>query len=117
MGVARWALLVAVVLSAGALRGVAPSLRKEGTSAGVVRNQNGEPLPRGAVLRLGTSRLRHHARLLFVALSPNGTRAASTGDDDLPGHPIRIWDPRTGKELSRLVGHARPAANLTFSPN
>jgi WD40 repeat protein len=58
----------------------------------------GDPLPAGAVARLGTTRLRTLGPLADVALSPNGKQIAScTGDAG-----VQLWDPSTGKELKTL---------------
>jgi WD40 repeat protein len=80
----------------------------------------GDPLPEGAILRLGTVRLRHHSPLTCVAMSPDGKWAASTGRG-YSGHwtndnPIRIWNLNTGKEISRLVGHTSDSLEVAFSP-
>jgi WD40 repeat protein len=54
----------------------------------------GDPLPDGAVLRLGTSRLRH-ARAYDVAFTADG-KLASFGADSA----VRVWDPTTGRQIS-----------------
>src|SRR5262249_10074453 len=54
----------------------------------------GGPLPKGAVARLGTLRLRHGEGLERVTLSADGKRVASIGRTDL-----RLWDATTGQEL------------------
>jgi WD40 repeat protein len=80
----------------------------------------GDPLPRGARVRLGTVRLRHHDRILCLAVSPDGKWAASSGWDGnfSPEHPIRLWDVATGKEIRKfLVEGLRPAGSLAFSPD
>jgi WD40 repeat protein len=63
----------------------------------------GDPLPPGAVLRLGTVRLRHILRdgsgADAMAFSPNGKVVVSAGDVG-----VRAWDVATGKRLSWLAG-------------
>jgi WD40 repeat protein len=56
----------------------------------------GDPLPEQAVLRFGTTRFMHASSIADMALSPDGTRLASIGSDDLV-----LWDVVTGKELWR----------------
>src|SRR5262249_54078687 len=60
----------------------------------------GDPLPRGAVARLGTTRGRHTAHLSSLALSPDGKLLATRAGDDR----VRLWDAATGKELHVLGG-------------
>ncbi len=59
----------------------------------------GDPLPPGALLRLGSSRLRGESSSL-VAFSPDGQWLAAGGWD----RRIRLWDPVTGKEVRVLLG-------------
>jgi RNA polymerase sigma factor (sigma-70 family) len=53
----------------------------------------GDPLPRGAVARLGSLRL-YHGRVEQVILSPDGKLAVSVGEGT-----ARLWDATTGREL------------------
>jgi WD40 repeat protein len=63
----------------------------------------GDPLPAGAIARLGTVRWRHADGALFVAILPDGKSVLSVGGDAT----VRIWDTATGKELRRF-GTASP---------
>src|SRR5438477_7143379 len=67
---------------------------------------SGDPLPQGAVARLGTVRFRYQAT--SVAYSPNGKILAAGGDDN----HVRLIDAATGKEIRRLAGHQA----RTFDP-
>lgn len=56
---------------------------------------HGDPLPKGAVARIGSARLRHGETVTFVAFLPDGKSLISGGAD----WTIRIWDRETGKQL------------------
>jgi WD40 repeat protein len=69
----------------------------------------GDPLPAGALARMGSVRLRHG--VLALAFAPDGKTLASAGGD----HLIRIWDVSSGKELRQLRGHAYFVTSVAFS--
>jgi WD40 repeat protein len=76
----------------------------------------GDPLPPGAVARLGTMRLRHAQA--DVVFSKDGKRLISCGC----GGEVRIWDTATGKLLRRQrlawkPGEAHELARITLSPD
>jgi WD40 repeat protein len=72
---------------------------------------DGDPLPAGAVVRLGTGRFRTHADIRSLAFSPDGKSLAAT---DLNG-TVYLWDSGTGKERLRLDG-TRRLLGVAFSP-
>src|SRR5205823_3852012 len=76
-------------------------------------DQDGDPLPPGAVARLGTSRLRHSSMVIGICFAPDGKSLASGGWDKI----IRIWDPRTGRQLRQLEGHKQPVFCVLVSPD
>ena len=61
----------------------------------------GDPLPPGAVARLGTTRFRHGSSIRQVAYTPDGKILATLGDDGV----IRLWDAAAGVEI-RHIGEA-----------
>jgi WD40 repeat protein len=69
----------------------------------------GDPLPPGAVLRLGTVRLRQPGDCHCVAFSPGGKVLASGGM-----RSARLWDPASGKKLAEIP---HSADTLAFSPD
>jgi hypothetical protein len=81
---ARKRVLLAVVLAAV---GATPALADEPR-----RDLYGDPLPPGAVARIGTVRLRTPGEISRVALNSNGTLLV-TSDDYAP---LRVWDATTG---------------------
>src|SRR4051812_27382990 len=52
-----------------------------------------EPLPKGAVLRLGSTHFRAEGKLTALALSPDGRLLAGSDSDGL----VYVWDRCTGK--------------------
>jgi len=71
----------------------------------------GDPLPKGAVARLGTVRFRADS-LLAMAWSPDSKMLASGGIMT----EIRLWDVMTGKEAGRF-SESTSASVLAWSPD
>jgi len=76
-------------------------------------DQHGDPLPRGALARFGTLRLRHTDTVQSLALSPDGKTIASGSAD----HTIALWHSASGKLLRRLKFHSEDVTALAFSPD
>ena len=72
-------------------------------------DQLGDPLPPGAVARLGSSRLRHAGQVYSLAFAPDGKTLASGGADRM----VRLWETATGKELRCFSGHDDPPPGLS----
>jgi WD40 repeat protein len=73
----------------------------------------GDPLPDGAVTRLGSLRLTHRGDCRCVAFSPDSKILASGCDDG----DIGLWEMPSGRQVHRLSGHAWKTNALAFSPD
>jgi WD40 repeat protein len=73
------------------------------------KDTHGDPLPSGALARIGTLRFRQTQNVQNIAYSPDGKILAGA-DSDM----VCLWDAVTGKELRRLQG-ATQGHGLAFS--
>src|SRR5262249_34521143 len=55
----------------------------------------------------------HTGRVRSVSYSPDGMRLASASDD----LTVKVWDARTGAEVTTLRGHTGAVSAVTFSPD
>jgi RNA polymerase sigma factor (sigma-70 family) len=74
----------------------------------------GDPLPAGAIARLGTLRFRHGGGLEDVLFLPDGRRLISAGDNS-----IELWDVQTGRRLRKIEwsGPRYRVAGIDLSPD
>src|SRR5437899_9778673 len=65
---------------------------------GPAKDLHGDPLPAGALARLGSVRWRHGGLTGFVAFLPDGKAVVSAAEDRL----LRVWEYPSGTELRRF---------------
>jgi RNA polymerase sigma factor (sigma-70 family) len=121
-------LLVALLLAAGTAGAVswlpgakptdppAAAAPKEATTAKAapVRvDRHGDPLPDGAVARLGTVRWRHGYGIGKLVYSPNGEKIAAAGF----GPAVTLSDVASGKLLHRFPHQSQPNSGVAFAPD
>ncbi|HEY7154651.1 MAG TPA: sigma-70 family RNA polymerase sigma factor [Gemmataceae bacterium] len=76
----------------------APAQPRSAENKQVRKDRYGDPLPEGAIARLGTVRLRHDDMVYSVVFSGDGKTAIAS---DSAGF-IVFWDVATGREIRRL---------------
>src|ERR1043165_1330790 len=76
-----------------------------------------EPLPPGAIARLGTTRLVHLGGLSAVAVSPDGKIVASRAGATETYNSICLWDTKTGNLIRGISGRGVVVTALAFDPD
>src|SRR5579859_4230983 len=71
----------------------------------------GDPLPAGAIARLGTTRFRHGEYIGSMAISPDSKQIAVAA----AGKNIVVWDAATGKRLHLFTGHTEGVLDVTYT--
>jgi WD40 repeat protein len=72
---------------------------------------HGDPLPPGAVARMGRDKAPQKQPVLCLAVAPDGRTVAS----GYPTAAILLWDLHNGKQLRPLLGHRGSITALAFS--
>jgi WD40 repeat protein len=77
-----------------------------GQTQPIPTDRQGDPLPEGAVARLGTTRWQHGGVVTFAAFLPDGKSVVTVSED----RTIRLWAHPSGKEIRRLAEPEGPVA-------
>jgi WD40 repeat protein len=90
-------------LTIGALvaLGIVPFVMDESrgqSDVAAAQDQHGDPLPKGALARIGTVRWRHAGTAVFAAFLADGKSVVSVGNDQV----IHVWEYPSGKEIRRF---------------
>lgn len=94
-----WKLLMSVILlQVGPAFSLAAELPR--------KDSLGDPLPAGALLRLGSNRFQHGGQISNLLFSPDGKKVITGGD-----RAIRVCDSKTGKQL--LVWELKRSIHFT----
>jgi WD40 repeat protein len=72
-----------------------------------------DPLPPGAIARLGALRLQHGGTVSSLLFTRDGKGLVSAGSEAV----IRLWDPGTGLEIQQFAGHEGPVYSVALSPD
>jgi WD40 repeat protein len=85
-----------------------------GTTPGEVgKDAQGDPLPEGALVRIGSTRWRHARPVQFAAFLPDGKSVLSVSDDRV----VHVWEFPSGKELRRLETPPDPKGKTAIALN
>ncbi len=81
-----------------ALPGQPPTAKKADPAATAKKDLYGDPLPAGAVVRLGTTRYRQDSPIYRIAFTPDGKNIVTDSEDSI----LRVWDADAGRVIRRI---------------
>lgn len=76
----------------------------------------GDPLPKGAIARLGSIRFQHGAYVRGLAFSPDGSKLASIGYASQGTDGVVLWDSKTGKAIKKIDTPGSNGLSVDWSP-
>ena len=104
-------LVAAAALASVAFIGAAQPARPKTEPAEKARtDQNGDPLPDGALARMGSLRWRHGTAVSYLAFTPDGKAVLTASQDGI----IRLWDRDSGKEIHRFQALPQKLQPINF---
>jgi RNA polymerase sigma factor (sigma-70 family) len=86
-------------------------------SANLLNAPGRESLPDGAVVRLGSDRLKPLGNMMHMAFSPDGSKLASWSDESGVNNALCIWESATGNLLKRVDLLGARIDTLEWLPN
>jgi WD40 repeat protein len=101
------------ILSVAALIATVVAVPAQGDEKAVRTDRYGDPLPEGAVARIGTTRLRHAAAVTSLAFWPDGKRISSAS----MWFDVGVWDARTGQSLAFRSREEKRLLRAAVSPD
>jgi WD40 repeat protein len=78
---------------------------------------HGDPLPGGAIARLGTTRFQFPGYVRAIALSSDGTTVAAAAQGDEGGTRLDFMDTATGKSLRKTILADIDVRQMRFTPD
>jgi RNA polymerase sigma factor (sigma-70 family) len=78
----------------GSAKGVDPAALRAAEAEPLRKDFHGDPLPPGALARMGTVRLKHRDRFFAATFAPDGKTLVSLGYD----RRLRVWDMPSGRQ-------------------
>lgn len=103
---ACWLILTSAVFPQAASR---PPVKSSGLT-----DSAGDPLPAGAVARLGVTRFRHGGANAGMAIHPDSATLVTTAES---GGDVRFWEIATGKLLHRIRDDKQRFPAVAYSPD
>jgi WD40 repeat protein len=93
------------------LVGMVPVLAAASQPAPPRLDAHGDPLPDGALLRIGTTRLRPGAVVTAMTFTPDGKKLVTA----TPSTGVQVWDVATGKSLHALANASRETVHIAIA--
>jgi WD40 repeat protein len=78
---------------------------------------HGDPLPKGALQRLGTLHYRQETSIEGFAFAPDGKTYVTAGRKTNDAPAMRLWSSTTGKEILRFSGDHSVVSQVAFAPD